>query len=160
MATMSAAYRSWPPAARAMAGTIDDAVTAARAGDADAFADAEAALSQLDAEQVRTVLGEMTRDLVERSFPDGLDAEDAELLLQGAIRFSAAWYPALDSDSLIRALTGSLGGSEPEDDVSISPRAVVAHGLLLIGERLSALALELPPVLNGALAELMRAQTV
>src|SRR3954451_2457539 len=122
---MTAAYRSWPPAARTLAGTIDAAVTASRAGDLAGFDEANRELARLDPEQTRTLLGETTRALVERSFPDGLDAEDAELLLQGAIRFGATWYPALDSDSLIRALTGSLGVSEPEDDVSISPRAVV-----------------------------------
>lgn len=65
----------------------------------------------------------------------------------------------LDSDVLVVALTGALGISDP-DEPPPDGAAVVAHGLLLIADQLRLLGQELPPVLEGALAELMRAQTM
>ena len=112
-----------------MAVTVDEAVCAAQAGDAAAFGAATNDLALLDPEQIRTLLGEVTRELIERSFPDGLDADDAELLLQGGIRFAAAWYPELDSDSLIRALTGALGIVDPDEAVPVDGPAVVVFAL-------------------------------
>jgi hypothetical protein len=102
----------------------------------------------------------VARELLERSHPDGLDSDDAEQLLQSCIRSAAAWYKPLDSDSLIRALTGALGISEPEESPQLDGAAVVSHGLLLIADQLTTHTQELATVLDSALAELMRAQTV
>jgi hypothetical protein len=140
---------------------VDAAVSAARVGDAAAFGAANAQLGSLDRSQVRVLLGAVTRDLLERSHPDGLDSEDAEQVLQSCIRFAAGWYSPIDSDAMIRALTGALGVSEPDDDGPVVDElAVVANGLLLIADQLATSAQELPPILDTALKELMRAQTV
>ncbi|MCW2495498.1 hypothetical protein [Jatrophihabitans sp.] len=152
-------YAIWPEPARTMAQGVDAAVAAARAADAAAFAEATTALRRVDREQLWILLGEMTRDLLERSHPDGLESEDAEEILRSCIRATAGWYVPLDSDALIRALTGALGVSEAEET---PPEAAVlaAHGLLLIADRLAALKLASMPILEAALRELRRAQTI
>jgi hypothetical protein len=142
-----------------MALGVDGAVSAARAGQAGAFTDALADLARVDREQLAVLLGAMTQDLLERSHPDGLDSDDAEQVLQSCIRSAAAWYEPLDSDTLIRALTGALGIADPEDAPPLDGWAVTAHGLLLIADLLPA-AEDLAPIVDAALRELMRAQTV
>ena len=143
-----------------MALAVDAAVAAAQSSDADAFADAVADLSRVDREQLAVLLGAVTRDLLERSHPDGLDADDAEQVLQGCTRSAAGWYELLDGDSLVRALTGALGISDQDEPPPPDGTAVMAHGLLLIADQLKILTQELPPVLDWALHELMRAQTI
>jgi hypothetical protein len=143
-----------------MAMAVDAAVSAAQSGDVEGFADATADLNRLDREQVGVLLGAVTRDVLERSHPDGLDSDDAEEALQSCIRSAVGWYSRLDSDALIQALTGALGVSEPDEVSEIDERAVRAHGLLLIADQLATSTQELAPLLNAALGELMRAQTV
>jgi hypothetical protein len=157
---MTAGYRSWAGPARAMARAVDAAVSAAQSSDAAAFADAIADLSRVDREQLAVLLGTVTRDLLERSHPDGLDADDADEVLQSCVRSAAGWYELLDGDSLVRALTGALGVSEPDESPQVDPAAVLTHGLLLIADQLTLLTLQLPPVLDCALRDLMRAQTI
>jgi hypothetical protein len=157
---MAVAYRSWPGPARTMAQGVDAAVAAAQSGEAAAFSDAVAGLVRLDREQLAVLLGTVTRDLLERSHPDGLDSEDADRVLQSCLRSAASWYEPLDGDSLIVALTGALGITDPDESPQPGGTAVVAHGLLLIADQLKILAQALPPVLDGALRELMRAQTI
>ena len=160
---MTAGYGTWPRPAAAMARAIDAAVSAAQAGDAAAFADALGDLSRVDPEQLAVVLGTVTRDLLERSHPDGLDSDDAEHVLRSALKLAAGWYPDLDGDALILALTGTLGViTDPEPDEPPRPggAAIVAHGLILIAEQLRVLGRPLAPDLDAALRELMRAQTV
>jgi hypothetical protein len=157
---MTADYRSWPGPARAMALAVDAAVSAAQSGDAAAFTDATASLSRLDREQLAVLLGAITRDLLERSHPDGLGFEDAEQVLQSCIRSAARWYEPVDSDSLAGALTGALGISNPDGSPQPDGTAVVTHGLLLIADQLKILAQGLPPILDSALQDLRRAQTV
>jgi hypothetical protein len=157
---MTAGYRSWPTAARDMALAIDAAVSAARDGNSEAFGDATAALALVDREQLLSVLGTITHDLLERSYPDGLDSDGAEEILQSCFASATGWYEPLDTDSLVGALTGALGISDPDDAPALDRTAVVAHGLLLIADRLTALDLAPAPVIDSALGELMRAQTV
>jgi hypothetical protein len=142
-----------------MALAVDAAVSAARSADAPAFTDAMAGLGLVDREQLAVLLGSVTRDLLERSHPDGLGAADAEQVLGSCARAAASWYEMLDGDVLVVALTGALGISDP-DESPPGGAAVVAHGLLLIADQLRLLGQELPPVLESALAELMRAQTM
>jgi hypothetical protein len=158
--SLTAGYRSWSEPAKTMALAIDAAVSAAQANDAAAFTEATDDLYRVDREQLAMLLGAVARELLERSHPDGLDSDDAEQLLQSCIRSAAAWYKPLDSDSLIRALTGALGISEPEESPQLDGAAVVSHGLLLIADQLTTHTQELATVLDSALAELMRAQTV
>ena len=153
-------YRSWPGPSRVMALAIDSAVTAAQASDGDTFADAATALARLDAEQVAVVLGAVSRDLLERAYPDGLDADDAEQVLDGVVRSAAGWFADLDSDSFIWALTGTLGIGDIDELPARERSAVLAHGVILIADLLTALGQPLAPVLDAALRELQRAQTV
>jgi hypothetical protein len=153
-------YRAWPGSALRMAGTVDAAVAAARAGDPVAFAEAAAGLAALDREQVAVVLGTVTRQLLERSHPDGLDADDVRHVLTSTAKRAAAWYPALDGAALLEALTGTLGVTDPDGEPHPDPDAVLAHGVLLITGQLEVLGQQLPPVLNFALGELQRAQTM
>jgi len=157
---MNKAYRRWPDPARAMAVHIDAAVSAARSADSEAFGEAVDNLRSLDREQLTMLLGAVTRDLLERSHPDGLDSEDAEQVMQSCIRWAATWYRELDSDCLIRSLTGALGVSEQEDLPILDTMPVVTHGLLLITDQLATSGQQLPPLLDAALSELRRAQTI
>ena len=160
---MTAGYGSWTGPARAMALAVDAAVSAARAGDAAAFAAACDDLSQVEPGQLAVLLGTVTRDLLEHSHPDGLDSDDVEHVLRSGLKLAAGWYEGLDGAALILALTGALGISAdpgPEEPPRPGGAAVVAHGLLLIADQLRVLAQPLAPVLDAALRELMRAQTV
>lgn len=157
---MTESYRVWSGPARTMAVAVDAAVSAARSGDADAFAAAKADLARVDREQLAVLLGTVTRELLERAHPDGLDSDDAELLVQGCLRSAADWYPPLDRDCVVWALTGAVGVNDPDEAPDLNGPPVVAHGLLLIADLLTGLAQDLPPVLNDALGELQRAQTV
>jgi hypothetical protein len=143
-----------------MARAIDASVSAARAGDAAAFTDATDDLGRMDREQVAVVLGAVTRELLERTHPDGLGASDAEQVLASCMRSAASWYQPLSADSLIQALTGTLGIHDPDESAPPAGPAVVAHGLLLIADQLTIMKQPLPPVLDRALQELMRAQTI
>jgi hypothetical protein len=153
-------YGSWPAPARAMALAVDAAVAAARAGDAAAFADAAAGLALVDSEQLAVVLGTVSRSLIERSHPDGLGADDALHVLGSCLRSAAGWYEPLDPDALTLALTGTLGVTDPDESPHPDGMAVVTHGILLIADQLRVARQDLPPVLEHALAELMRAQTI
>jgi hypothetical protein len=160
---VTAAYGSWRGPAATMARAVDAAVSAAQAGDATAFAAAGADLSRVDPEQLAVVLGTVTRSLLERSHPDGLDTDDAEHVMRSCLTAAAAWYEELDGSALLVALAGALGiYAEPEPGEPPPPAgaAVVTHGVLLIASQLTVLRQPLPPVLDAALRELQRAQTV
>jgi len=157
---MTADYRSWAAPARVMALAVDAAVAAARSCDAMAFADAVDDLSRVDREQLAVLLGTVTRELLERSHPDGLDSDDAEQVLRSCLCSAAGWYERLDSELLVRALTGALGITDPDEAPQADGTAVLTHGLLLIADQLKVLAQQLPPLLDYALGELMRAQTI
>lgn len=143
-----------------MALAIDAAVSAARSGDSAAFTEATSELNLMDREQLAVVLGAVTRELLERSHPDGVGASDAEQVLTSCMKTAASWYEPLDGDSLIQALTGTLGIHDPDESAPPAGPAVVAHGLILIADQLTAMGENLPPVLNRALQELMRSQTI
>jgi hypothetical protein len=143
-----------------MALAVDAAVSAAMTGDATRFDDATADLRRVDPEQLRMLLGQVSRELFERTHPDGLDSDDSEQALRSCELAVAAWFPQLDRDALVVALTGALGVSEPEESPGGDEMSVVTHGLLLIADQLSASGMTLAPLLDFALRELLRAQTV
>lgn len=153
-------YESWPGPARAMALAVDAAVAAARSGDAAAFAGATASLDRADPEQLAVVLGTVLRGLLEHSHPDGLGSDDAVHILGSCARSAVGWYEPFDPDTLLLALTGALGVTDPDESPPASGAAVVAHGILLIADQLRVLAGDLRPVLEDALRELRRAQTI
>ncbi|WP_375498256.1 hypothetical protein [uncultured Jatrophihabitans sp.] len=137
---------------------------AATNADADAFADALVDVHKLDREQLLVLLGTATQELLERAAPDGLDAEEAERILRGCLHAAAPWYDALDGTALLHAFTAGVGVGEPDDgDDAVarpSPDAVLAHGLLLVAYLSSTTETPLPEVLDHALGELRRAQTI
>jgi hypothetical protein len=145
--------------AGAMARAIDAAVRSAQSADAVGFDRAQTELSRVDPEQLRTLLGHVSRELFERAHPDGLDSDDAEQALRSCAQ-SAGWFAHLDRDALVVALTGALGVSETDESGGPDERSVVAHGLLLIGDQLRTSGLHLQPLLDSALGELRRAQTM
>jgi len=157
---MTGDYRVWRGSARAMAEAVDAAVTAARAGDPVAFGEALTGLSALDREQLAVLLGTVTRQLLERSHPDGLDSDDAQHVLSSTARRAVDWYEPLDGAALLEALIGALGVTDPDGTPGPDPDAVLAHGILLISDQLHVLGQQLSPVLNYALGELQRAQTM
>ncbi|HEX6854352.1 MAG TPA: hypothetical protein VF204_03570 [Streptosporangiaceae bacterium] len=157
---MTGDYRAWPGSARAMAETVDAAVTAAQAGDPVAFGAAMTGLAALDREQLAVLLGTVMRELLERSHPDGLDSGDAQHVLSSTARRAVAWYEPLDGAALLEALIGALGVTDPGGAPHPDPDLVLAHGVLLITDQLHVLGQQLPPVLNYALGELQRAQTM
>ena len=91
--------------------------------------------------------------------PDGLGSDDAVHVLRSSARSAAGWYGPLDPDTLLLALTGALGVTDPDEPPPASGTEVVMHGILLIADQLRVLAGDLSPVLEGALRELRRAQT-
>ena len=156
----AASYRSWSGPSRAMALGVDAAVSAAHARAGEAFGEATITLRGLDQEQVAVLLGAITRDLLERTHPDGLDSEDAEEVVRSSLVAAATWYEPLDGNALILALTGALGVTDPDESKPSDRGPILAHGLLLIADLLTVAAIALPPVLDQALRELMRAQTI
>ncbi len=143
-----------------MALTIDAAVTAAWSADGTAFEQAQAELNRVDHDQLRMLLGQVSRELFERAHPDGLDSDDAEQALRSCAASAAGWFVSLDPHALLVALTGALGVSEPDDSPAPDEMCVVAHGLLLIADQLRTAGQRLEPMLDSALRELERAQTV
>jgi hypothetical protein len=157
-------YDSWRGPARALAVGVDAAVTAADAADPVAFDDALADLRTLDRGQLQVLLGTANQELLERAAPDGLDAEEAERVLSGCLRSAGTWYEPLDTAALLRAFTTGVGVDDPDDPddegPTVTPDAVLAHGLLLVAHLRTVTRAELPEVLDHALGELRRAQTM
>lgn len=157
---MTNAYRSWPPPVRVLAVAVDRAVAAAGRGDADDFGAARRELERLDRGQLAALLGDVTRDLIERRHGDGIDADDAQQLLDRCTRAASPWFEPFDADALVRALAGSLGVDDPDAPSALTRPIVLAHGLLLVPDLVEAQPAPLAAALDLALRELMRAQTV
>ena len=160
MRIVTAGYRSWPVPVRGLALAVEAAVTAARAADADGFAAAGAELERLDRGRLAWLLGDVTRDLLERVHPDGLDSGDAQQLLDSCTRAAAGWYAPFDGDALVAALAGTLGVDDPDTPSPLTRPSVLAHGLLLVADLLARQPAPVDEVLDAALRELMRAQTI
>ena len=143
-----------------MALAVDTAVSAAQLGDGAAFDDAVGVLRRLDREQVSVLLGAITRDLLERSQPDGLDSDDAEEIVRHCLLAAGTWFEPLDGNAVILALTGALGVTDPDESTTPDGLPVITHGLLLIADQLTVARQALSPVLERALREVMRAQTM
>jgi hypothetical protein len=143
-----------------MALAVDAAVAAAHAESGEAFAQANDGLRRQDQDQLAVLLGAITRDLLERSHPNGLGSEDAEEVVRSCLVAAAKWYEPLDGNAVIQALTGALGVSDPDESCPVNSLPVLTHGLLLIADLLTVADQSLPAVLNRALRELMRAQTI
>ncbi|MBV9823814.1 MAG: hypothetical protein JO144_16410 [Actinobacteria bacterium] len=160
---------------------IAESVDAARAEDADRFAEAATRLAAQDPQRLVLVQSGVIRSLLEDLHPDGLSGADAQDLLRRCLTWAVSWYPRADPRVLV--LTGALGlddgGTAPaaSDDaaepaasedsgevgpVSAAPDPVAPSegAALLIADLLSAAGAPLTGYLDAALAELERAETI
>ncbi len=147
-----------PRGVRPISAAVTDAVTAARAADADGFADAVGRLSTVDPQRVAVLLGWVVRSLLEELHPDGMDGEDLRAVLTGSATAAGTWQSEVDPSVLLVVLTGALGLSDPDEQPVLPPAAVARNATLLLthllGER------PLARYLDGAFAELERAETI
>lgn len=150
--------RELPPSARAVATAIQAAVDAAGLREAAAMQSAAAELAGLDTERTGTLLGTVTRMLLEEQHPDGLDGDDIRALLEGCTRWAAQWLPEVDPHVLLVVLAGALG-IHPEEHEGVtrpSGQAVSLHAPTLIAYLLSFKRRRLEPYLVTAFAEIAR----
>ncbi|MCW2525880.1 MAG: hypothetical protein JWM76_740 [Pseudonocardiales bacterium] len=147
------------PAPAALPITISAAVDEARLGNADAFEEAVAKLAGFDAERVGIAQAAAIRSLLEESFPDGLDGDDARLLLTRCAAASA-WYPGFDPGVLLQILSGALGMTDPDEQPQSARTVLVTHAILVITELSATKPAELSGHLSRALAEIQRAETM
>ncbi|GAB4068881.1 hypothetical protein GCM10028777_29180 [Angustibacter speluncae] len=147
-----------PAAARDLRAVLRDLVRAAGRDDPAGLAEGAARLDRVEPEHVRLVLGHIVRGLVERTHPDGVDADDLSDLLQDVVRASA-WYPELDATALVVVLTGAFG-VHPDEPVPAAPaaREVALAAAVLVAHLLRGR--DPGPLLDAALAEVARAETM
>jgi hypothetical protein len=140
---------------RAISAAVTDAVTAARAADAEGFGDAVGRLSTVDPSRV---LGWVIRSLLEELHPDGMDGEDLRAVLTDCATAAGAWESEVDPAVLLVVLTGALGLSDPDEQPALPPAAVARNATLLLAHLLGDR--PLPRYLDAAFAELERAETI
>lgn len=144
-----------------LSATVLAAGSAAADADEAAFTEAVTALSALDADQVRTVLGWVLRGALEELHPDGLDADDLREVVGRVARASLPWFSGTDPQVLVVALTGSFGEHPEADGEPRLPHPdVVAHSVLLAQDLARASGRPLAAHVDAALAEVRRAETV
>jgi hypothetical protein len=160
---------------------IGESVDAARAEDADRFAEAATRLAAQDPHRLVLVQAGVVRSLLEESHPDGLSSADAQDVLRRCLTWAASWYPPADPGVLVLVLTGALGladgtptaepaasndsGEVDSGEVgsvrTAAGPAVLSEGAaLLIADLLAATGAPLAGYLDAALAELERAETI
>ena len=148
-----------PPAGRALARTVTSAVTCAAGQDPDGLRDATATLSAADEHVVREVLSALVLRLLERTSPDGLDADSVRDLLAEVLREAAGWLPELDPHAVVLVLSGALAVHEQDESAADWSGLLLACALVL-ARLLDRGGVPLGPELDAALGELRRAQTV
>lgn len=145
-----------PAVARELRTVLRDLVRAAAARDAAALAEAGARVERVDPEHVRLVLGHVVRALVERTHPDGVDADDLSDLLREVVRGAG---PHVDVTALVVVLSGAFGVHPDDDGPAPSPPSeVAASAAVLVAHLLDGR--DVAPWLDAALAEVARAETV
>jgi hypothetical protein len=143
-----------------LVGRAGDAVTAAGRGDRGEFLLAAARLAALDPDQVGTVLGAVTRSMLEELHPDGLSGADARAVMAQCIADAAAWFPDVDVNALLLVLSGALGVfPSDEEPVPVTRLGVAQHAPLLVAHLLTATDQAFETVLHGALKQIAEAQT-
>ena len=150
---------AWTGPARDLAAGVRSALAAVHAHDGEALDEALDLLARVDPVALGTVLGELTRDLLERAFPDGLDADDAGQVLREVHLAAHGWQAPLETDTLVIALSGALGVALAEEQPHVAV-VVVHHGLLMLGHLSGLTGEPLTGALDRALGELQRAQTM
>ncbi|MFC4128391.1 hypothetical protein [Nocardia rhizosphaerae] len=150
----------WPAPARAIATTVDAAVTAARATDAPAFHATLGDLAELPADQVRAVLGAAVREQLEIAHPDGLTADDIRAVLAAVVGAALPWLPDLDATAVVTVLTGALGVTEADDDRDQPPADPQPAAVLLIAHLAELSQVPATDSIRRAIGEIARAETV
>jgi hypothetical protein len=173
--------------ARAIGTAIDRSVTAAQGRDRDGYLAAAEELAGLPAGQV---LGALARMLLEQSHPDGLDADDIQLVLDRCVREAAAWLPVdrIQPRTVVAVLAGALGIHEPgltyapppqltggnpagDDwpavdwdaaarDAAPTPAEYAWHAPLVVADLLAEARRPLRPYLDAAFTEIARAEAM
>ena len=110
MNTTAPSWQSWPAPVRAIGAAVVRAVDAAGGADSEAYESAAASVVSLPAGSTGLVLATVTRTLIEELHPDGLDADDIQLVLGRCYRSAHAFLgEAVDVRVLIAVLAAALG---------------------------------------------------
>lgn len=150
-------WRHLPAPAREIAEAATEAVAAAAARDAEAYAPTVARLAAAD--RAGLVLGGVVRLLLEESHPDGLDGDDVRQVLERCVRSTVGWWPDVDPHVLLVLLAGALGVYDPgDDDASPDPAAIARHAPVLVVDLLAATGRPLAGYLTTAFAEMARTE--
>jgi len=103
-------WQSWPAPVRAIGAAVLRAVDAAAGTDPQAYQDAAATVVGLPTGPTGLVLATVTRTLIEELHPDGLDADDVQLVLARCYRSAHGFLgDAVDVRVLIAVLAAALG---------------------------------------------------
>jgi len=148
-----------PPAGRALARAVTEAVTGASGQDRDRLRDAITTLAGAEEHVVREVLSALVLHLLEQTNPDGLDADSVRDLLAEVLREAAGWLPELDPHAVVLVLSGALAVHE-QDESAADWSGLLLACALVVARLLERGGVPLAPELDGALGELRRAQTV
>jgi len=148
-----------PPAGRALARTVTEAVVAAAGQDRDGLRAATGTLAAGDEHVVREVLSALVLQLLEQTNPDGLDADSVRDLLEEVLREAAPWLDELDPHAVVLVLGGALAVHE-EDESAADWSGLLLACALVVARLLDRAGAPLAPALDAALGELRRAQTV
>lgn len=178
-------WRDLPEPARAIGAAVTRAVTAASSGDRPEYESASVELLSVPSEPAGIVLAAVTRSLLERQHPDGLDSDDISQVLARCYGGAVGWLPGVDVSVLLAVLASALGIHEPGvtyDEVGapkpgsasddwrdptdeIPPRAPTPaeyawHAPLLISDLLTAGRMRLATTLDAAFAEIAEAESM
>jgi hypothetical protein len=151
-----------PPAGRAIARAVTALVSATAVRDEGALRMACTALRDCDEAATYDVLARLTLGLVERAFPDGLDADDVRALFDEVAGDAAGWLAALDPMAVLVVVAGTLSIHPPDDapKPSLDPDALPVACALVVDHLLGRLGARLPSELTRAFDELRTAQTM
>jgi hypothetical protein len=151
-----------PPAGRAIARAVTALVGAAAARDPAALRAGCAALRGCDEVAAADLLHRLTLGLVERAFPDGLDADDIQALFDEVAAGAAGWLTGLDPMAVLVVVAGTLSIHPPPDapQPSLDQDALPIACALVVDCLLVRLSARLAPELARAFDELRVAQTM
>ena len=154
------AVNELPPAGRAIARAVAALVGAAVTRDADALRAGCVALRDCDETAAFDVLARLTLGLVERAFPDGLDADDVRALFDEVAAGAAGWLTGLDPMAVLVVVAGTLSIHPPDDAPrpSLDQDALPVACALVVDHLLTRLGARLAPELARAFDELRTAQ--
>ncbi|OHV47878.1 hypothetical protein [Pseudofrankia sp. BMG5.36] len=150
-----------PPEGRVLARAVTAVVDAAGRRDAAALRAACNQLRTCDEAVAREVLHRLTLRLVERAYPDGVDADDIRGLFDEVVRRASPWLTGVEPYAVVVVLAGALSIHPPDDapKPSLDPDALPIACALVVDYLLVRLGSRLPAELAHAFDELRTAQT-